>query len=69
MKTIIKIITAIYASMVDQVRQVNRKYAKPELELTRFTKFCLLALRLYLLSMVLLMGWFLVQQVRSLHHG
>ena len=55
------------AGLIEQVRQVNRKYAKPEIEMTRFAKVCLLILRIYLLAMIGLMGWFLIQQVRSLH--
>lgn len=69
MNAVVKIIVAILASLRDQVRQVNRKYAKPELEMTRLTKLGLLLLRIYLLVMIVLMGWFLVRQVRGLGHG
>ena len=69
MRAFARIISAIFASFLEQVRQVNRKYAKPELQMTRFMKISLLVLRLYLLAMIGLMGWFLIQQVRSLGHG
>ena len=69
MNAVVKMVSAIAGSLIEQVRQVNRKYAKPELELTWVTKACLLMLRIYLLAMVALMGWFLIQQVRSLGHG
>lgn len=69
MKAFFKIIAAIGSSLAEQVRQVNRKYAKPELQMTRFMKISLLVLRIYLLAMIGMMGYFLVQQVRSLGHG
>lgn len=46
---------AIIESLVSQVRQINRKYAKPEIEMTFFVRFCLIGLRLYLLLLVGLM--------------
>jgi len=51
------------------VRLVNRRYVKPEIELTRLAKVCLLVLRIYLLAMIVLMGYFLVQQVRAIGSG
>jgi hypothetical protein len=60
---------AVVRSLASQVRQVNRKYVKPDIELTILAKACLLVLRIYLLAMIALMGYFLVQQVRSLGHG
>lgn len=42
------------------IREINRKYAKPEIEMTRFVKICLLALRVYLVGMVGLMVYGLV---------
>ena len=38
-----------------QIREINRKYAKPEIEMTPFVKFCLIGLRIYLLLLVGLM--------------
>lgn len=46
---------AIIESLVSQVRAINRKYAKPEIEMTFFVRFCLIGLRLYLLLLVGLM--------------
>ena len=46
---------AIIKSLMDQVREINRKYAEPEIQMTRFVKFCLFSLRVYLLLLVLLM--------------
>jgi hypothetical protein len=45
----------IFKSLRTQIREVNRKYAKPELQITPLVKFCLISLRLYLLSLVVLM--------------
>ena len=38
-----------------QVREVNRRYAKPEIETTLFAKTCLVSLRVYLVVLVGLM--------------
>jgi hypothetical protein len=38
-----------------QIREINRKYATPEIEMTSFVKFCLISLRIYLLLLVVLM--------------
>lgn len=46
---------AILKSFVSQIREVNRKYSTPEIEMTPLVKFCLLALRLYLVLLVGLM--------------
>ena len=40
---------------IEQFRAVNRKFAKPEIETTRFAKICLLSLRVYLFGLVGLM--------------
>jgi hypothetical protein len=69
MTGILKIIAVIFASLRDQVREVNRKYAKPELELNLLTKLCLLGLRIYLLAMIVMMTWFLIRQVKGIGHG
>jgi hypothetical protein len=66
---IVAIPVSVVRSLVAQVRQVNRRYVKPEIELTPVAKVCLLVLRLYLLAMIVLMGYFLVQQVRALGSG
>ena len=49
------IVFRIVQSLMPQVREINRKYAKPEIEMTPFIKFCLFGLRIYLLLLVGLM--------------
>lgn len=66
---IAEIPVAVVRSLMSQVRQVNRRYVKPEIELTPFAKACLLVLRIYLLAMIVLMGYFLIQQVRAIGSG
>jgi len=44
-----------FKALIDSVREVNRKYAKPEVETTLFVRICLLSLRLYLIALVGLM--------------
>jgi len=41
--------------VVNAVREINRKYAKPRVELTRNVKIALLALRLYLLFLIVVL--------------
>ncbi|HEX9531767.1 MAG TPA: hypothetical protein VGA58_03200 [bacterium] len=45
----------IFESLKAQIREVNRRYAKPEIAMTPFVKFCLVSLRVYLLVLVTLM--------------
>ena len=45
----------LFARLLASIREINRKYAKPEIEITWFVKFCLLSLRIYLLLLVALM--------------
>ena len=40
---------------VGKIREINRRYAKPRIRLSRGTRVALLALRLYLISLVLLL--------------
>ncbi len=40
---------------VTQVRAINREYAVPQIEMTLFTKICLMGLRLYLFALIGLM--------------
>lgn len=53
---------SFFKSIGENVREVNRKYAKPEIEMTLFVKICLLTLRVYLLTMVGLMVYALVKE-------
>jgi hypothetical protein len=49
-----------FRNVVASVREVNRRYAKPEIETTLFTRICLVSLRVYLMGMVALMAYALV---------
>ena len=51
-----------FGNIAGSVREINRKYARPEIETTWFVKICLLSLRLYLLTMVGLMVYALIKQ-------
>jgi nitrate/nitrite-specific signal transduction histidine kinase len=42
-------------NVVNAVREIDRKYAKPKIKLTRNVKIALLALRLYLLFLVIVL--------------
>ena len=42
-------------STVGSVREINKKYEKPRIQMTPFTKACLLALRLYLILLVIIL--------------
>jgi hypothetical protein len=66
---IAKIPVTVASSLISQVRHVNQRYVKPEIELTRSAKVCLFVLRIYLLAMIVLMGYFLIQQVRAIGSG
>jgi hypothetical protein len=66
---ITRIPVSVVRSLISQVQQVNRRYVKPEIELTRSAKVCLFVLRIYLLAMIVLMGYFLIQQVRAIGSG
>lgn len=45
----------ILESLRAQIREVNRRYARPEITMTPFVRFCLVSLRVYLLALVTLM--------------
>jgi len=49
------ILRAIFASLTTGVKTVNRKYAKPQIEITPFVKVCLVTLRFYLFILIGLM--------------
>jgi hypothetical protein len=53
---------SLLGNVAASVREINRRYAKPEIQTTRFVKICLWSLRIYLLSMVFLMVYALVRQ-------
>jgi hypothetical protein len=49
-----RIVNPISRAIVE-IREINRRYAKPRIRLSRGTRFALLALRLYLLFLVALL--------------
>ena len=53
---------SLLGNIAASVREINRRYAKPEIEVTRFVTICLWSLRIYLLTMVVLMVYALVKQ-------
>lgn len=48
-------LAAIVTSLVNGVRNVNARYAEPQIEMTSFVRVCLLTLRVYLLVLIGLM--------------
>jgi len=44
-------------NFVEKVREINRKYATPKIRLSRGTRWALLALRLYLIILVILLAY------------
>ncbi len=56
--------SAVFSSLANGVMTINRKYAKPQIEMTLFVRICLLMLRLYLLVLVGLMIYKFVITVR-----
>jgi hypothetical protein len=48
-------LTGVVNSLMSSIRAINRKYAKPQIDMTPFVKICLLTLRLYLFLLVGLM--------------
>ena len=42
---------------VNKIREINRRYAKPRIRLSRSTRLALLALRLYLIVLVILLAY------------
>ena len=43
--------------IVTKIREINRRYATPRIKLSRTTRLALLALRLYLILLVLLLAY------------
>jgi hypothetical protein len=40
---------------IDKIREINRRYSKPRIRMSRNVRFALLMLRLYLLTLVILL--------------
>jgi hypothetical protein len=43
-----------FRKLLESIGEINRRYAKPEIEMTFMVRICLLVLRLYLITLVLL---------------
>jgi hypothetical protein len=54
-----------FGSLAAQVRTINRRYAKPRIEMTWLVKACLVVLRIYLLVLVSLMIYKFVKTVKG----
>lgn len=52
MNQLVKQIQNIFHNLINSVREINRKYAKPRIKLTKWVKVSLFLLRLYLLLLV-----------------
>lgn len=50
-------IKTIIHMWAEKIRKINRKYATPRITMSRWVKFALLMLRLYLIFLVLLLGY------------
>ncbi len=46
------ILTRALRSLVEEIREINRKYSTPNIKMTRFVRINLLCLRFYLLLLV-----------------
>jgi len=42
----------LFSSILRSIRHINRRYAKPEIEMTLFVRVCLFVLRLYLFILI-----------------
>ena len=45
-------ILEFFKNTLSTLKSINRKYAKPQIKMTRMVKFSLLSLRLYLLFLI-----------------
>jgi hypothetical protein len=50
-------IGSILGEFTGKIRQINQKYAKPSIKLSRGAKFALLALQIYLIFLVALLAY------------
>ena len=50
-------ISGIFRDFADRVREINRKYSKPRIKMTPWVRLALLCLRLYLIALVLILGY------------
>jgi hypothetical protein len=52
MYLILKLFQKIFRNLTNSVNEINRKYAKPRIKLTKSVKIALFLLRMYLLLLV-----------------
>jgi hypothetical protein len=50
-------ISTVGYGWLEKIREINRKYATPRITMSRTVKFSLLMLRLYLVFLVILLGY------------
>jgi hypothetical protein len=53
--TVYEVVTNGLKGLVNSVKEVNKKYDKPHIKMSKPVKFALLTLRLYLIILVLLL--------------
>ncbi len=46
-----------FSRAVAKIREINRRYATPRIKLSKWTRAALLALRLYLIMLVILLAY------------
>jgi hypothetical protein len=46
-----------FSEFFDKVNEINKRYAKPRIKMTPLVSACLLVLRLYLIFLVILLGY------------
>ena len=56
---------AFVKSFLHQIREINRRYATPEVEMTLFVRMCLIGLRVYLILMVALLIVMFIKTARQ----
>ena len=47
----------VFGGLTNKITEINRKYAVPRIEMSRSVKIALLFLRMYLVFLVLLLGY------------
>ena len=47
----------ILKTSVEKIREINRRYSKPRIRMSRGVRFALLMLRLYLIFLVLILAY------------
>ena len=57
-------ITSLFNDTIEAVRAINQRYKTPHMKTTRLVRFCLGALRFYLL---LLVGVLILKFIQALH--